>query len=119
MWKLTLSYHIIAMWWNPAKLCRKKAPKKGRENETRGKDRSPGKQTAQQRQGHSEEMEPLRAKPLQCPIGILKIWKWNFVKIWSWYVENHHNYHPLCSEQFHYSYHNIIIDDEKNNDFKI
>ncbi len=49
----------IAMWWNPAKLYRKKAPKKGkgRENETRGKDRSPGKQTAQQRQGHSEEME--------------------------------------------------------------
>jgi nitric oxide reductase activation protein len=56
----------IVMWWNPAKLYRKKVPKKGRENETKGKDRSPSKETTQQRQGHSEEMEPLRTKPLQC-----------------------------------------------------
>ncbi len=39
--------------------------------------------------------------------------KWNFVKIQSWHVENHHNYHRLHSEWFHYSYHNIIVDDEK------
>jgi hypothetical protein len=32
----------IAMWWNPAKLYRKKAPKKGRENQTKGKDRKSG-----------------------------------------------------------------------------
>jgi len=34
-------------WWNPAKLYKKKAPKKGREKETRGKDWSPGKKAAQ------------------------------------------------------------------------
>ncbi len=36
-------------WWNLAKLyyTKKKAPKKGREKETRGKDQSPGMQTAQ------------------------------------------------------------------------
>jgi hypothetical protein len=34
----------------PAKLYKKKAPKKGREKETRGKDQSPGKKTAQIRQ---------------------------------------------------------------------
>jgi hypothetical protein len=32
-------------WWSPAKLYKKKAPKKGREKETRGKNQSPGKQT--------------------------------------------------------------------------
>jgi hypothetical protein len=43
-------------------LLRKKAAREGREKETRGKDQSPGKQTAQQRQGHKEEMEPLRTE---------------------------------------------------------
>jgi hypothetical protein len=33
----------------PAKLYKKKAPKKGREKETRGKDQSPGKQIAEKR----------------------------------------------------------------------
>jgi len=37
-------------WWNPAKLYKKKAPKKGREKEKRGQDQSPGKQTAEKRQ---------------------------------------------------------------------
>ncbi len=31
-------------WWNPIKLHEKKAPKQGREKETKGKDQSPGKQ---------------------------------------------------------------------------
>jgi hypothetical protein len=35
---------------NPVKLYKKKAPKKGREKETRGKDQSPGKQKAQKKQ---------------------------------------------------------------------
>jgi hypothetical protein len=34
---------------NPTKLYKKKAPKKGREKETRGEDQSSGKQTAQMR----------------------------------------------------------------------
>ncbi len=34
----------------PARLYKKKAPKKGREKETRGKDQSPSKQTAQKRE---------------------------------------------------------------------
>jgi hypothetical protein len=38
----------------------KKAPKKGREKETSGKDRSPTKQRAQTKVGHKEEREPLR-----------------------------------------------------------
>jgi len=37
-------------WWNPAKLHKKRAPKKGREKETGGKDQSPGRQTAQKTQ---------------------------------------------------------------------
>jgi hypothetical protein len=36
-------------WWNPAKLYKKKAPKKRREQATRGKEQSPDKQTAQKR----------------------------------------------------------------------
>ncbi len=44
--------------------------------------------------------------------------KWNFVKIWSWHVENHPNYHKLHFEEFHYSYHNIIVDDWKIYNFK-
>jgi hypothetical protein len=48
-------------------LLRKKAPKEGREKETRGKDQSPGKQTAQQRRGHKEEREPLRTEPSTSP----------------------------------------------------
>jgi hypothetical protein len=39
--------------------------------------------------------------------------KWNFVKIWIWHVENNHNYHRLHPELFHYSYHNIIVNDGK------
>jgi hypothetical protein len=39
---------------NPVKLYKKKAPKKGREKETRGKDQSPGKQA-----DHKEVREPL------------------------------------------------------------
>jgi hypothetical protein len=38
---------IETNWWNLAKLVKKKAPTKGREKETRGKDKSPGKQTTQ------------------------------------------------------------------------
>jgi hypothetical protein len=34
-------------WWNPAKLNKRKAPKKGREKKGGGKDQSPGKQTGQ------------------------------------------------------------------------
>jgi hypothetical protein len=34
-------------WWNLAKLYEKKAPKQGREKQTRGKDQSPSKQTTQ------------------------------------------------------------------------
>jgi hypothetical protein len=30
--------------------------------------------------------------------NILKIVKWIFVKIWSWHVQNHHNYHRLHSK---------------------
>ncbi len=41
----------------PAKLHKKKAPKKGREKETKGKDQSPGKQTAQKRQGQKKAKE--------------------------------------------------------------
>jgi len=44
--------------------------------------------------------------------------KWNFEKIWHWHVENYHNYHRLHSEKFHYSYHNIIVDDGKIYNFK-
>jgi hypothetical protein len=33
----------------PAKLYKKKAPKKGREKETKANDQSPGKQTAEKR----------------------------------------------------------------------
>jgi hypothetical protein len=33
-----------------------------------------------------------------------------FVKIWSFYVENHHNSHRLYSKLFHYSHDNIILD---------
>jgi hypothetical protein len=33
-----------------------------------------------------------------CHQIILKIVKWNLVKIWSWHVENHHNYHRVHSE---------------------
>jgi hypothetical protein len=50
-------------WWNPAKLYKKKALKKGREKATRGLDQSPGKQTAQKRRGHKKERGPLRTKP--------------------------------------------------------
>jgi hypothetical protein len=44
---------------NPAKLLEKKAPQKGREKETKGKDQSPGKQTAQKRRVPHEGKEPL------------------------------------------------------------
>jgi hypothetical protein len=55
----------------PAKLYEKKAPKKGREKEIRGKHQSPGKQTTQKRYRtatrvencHKEEREPLRTGP--------------------------------------------------------
>jgi len=41
-----------------------KAPKKGREKETRDKDQSPGKLTAQKRQAtRRKEREPLRTEP--------------------------------------------------------
>jgi hypothetical protein len=54
---------MILHWWNPVKLHQKKAPKKGREKETRGKPQSPGKQTAQKgpatRQGNHEVPKPL------------------------------------------------------------
>ncbi len=47
------------MCWNPAKLYFKnKAPKKGREKETRGKDQSPIPKEV----GRLEEMNPLRTK---------------------------------------------------------
>jgi hypothetical protein len=46
----------------PAKLHEKKAPKKGREKETKGKDQSPGKQTAQKRHVPHEGKEPLSIK---------------------------------------------------------
>ncbi len=46
---------------NPAKLYEKKAPKKGREKETRGQHQSP-KQTAPKKAGHQEESEPLTTK---------------------------------------------------------
>jgi hypothetical protein len=36
----------IWWWWNPAKLHKKETRKKWREKERRGKDWSPGKQTA-------------------------------------------------------------------------
>jgi hypothetical protein len=45
--------------------------------------------------------------------------KLKFVKIWSWHVENHHSYYRLHFEQFHYSYHNSIVDDENIYNFKI
>jgi hypothetical protein len=41
---------------NPAKLHEKKAPKKGREKETEGKDQSPGKPTTQKRRVPHEGM---------------------------------------------------------------
>jgi hypothetical protein len=47
---------------NPAKLDQKKAPKIRREKETRGKDQSPAKQTAQKRWGHKEVREPLSSE---------------------------------------------------------
>jgi len=48
-WEATKTTQL-GNWWNPAKLYnKKKAPKKGREKETRGKDQSPGMQTAQKR----------------------------------------------------------------------
>jgi hypothetical protein len=51
--------------------------------------------------------------------SFVKIVKWTFVKISSSHVENHHNYHRLlCSEYFHYSCDNIIIDHEIFNNFK-
>jgi hypothetical protein len=40
----------IQMWWNPAKLYRKKAPKKGIENEQGARTQVQAKQTAQKRQ---------------------------------------------------------------------
>jgi len=33
----------VRKWWNLAKLCKKKATKKGQEKETKGKDQSLGK----------------------------------------------------------------------------
>ncbi len=39
----------VCMHPNQSKLHKKKAPQKGREKETKGKDQSPGKQTAQKR----------------------------------------------------------------------
>jgi hypothetical protein len=85
MWKLTLSYHILQCDETLPNSIERKHPKKGRENETRGKDRSQGKQTAQQRQGHWEEMEPLRTKPLQCRFenwyGIGHFWKFS-IQVW-------------------------------------
>jgi hypothetical protein len=56
--------------WNPAKLHKRKAPKKGKENETRGQgSQSQGKQTAQvehvlvanksKEVGHKDAREPL------------------------------------------------------------
>ncbi len=39
----------LSRWWNPAKLYKMEAPKKGREKETRGKHKSSGKQTTQKR----------------------------------------------------------------------
>ncbi len=56
------------MWWNPAKLYKKKAPKKAREKETRGKDQSPGKQTAQKMAGHKEVRESLSTKTSTSPL---------------------------------------------------
>jgi hypothetical protein len=50
-------FHVM----NPAKLYEKKAPKKGREKETRGQHQSP-KQTAPKKAGHQEESEPLTTK---------------------------------------------------------
>ncbi len=38
-----------------SKLHKKKAPKKGREKETKGKDQSPGKQTAQRGMPHTDK----------------------------------------------------------------
>jgi hypothetical protein len=37
------------MRMKPIKIYKKKAPKKGRKKETRGKDQSPGKQTTQKK----------------------------------------------------------------------
>jgi hypothetical protein len=49
---------------NGAKLHEKKAPKKGREKETKGKDQSPGKQTAQKRRVPQEGKGPTKYENL-------------------------------------------------------
>jgi hypothetical protein len=56
------------MWWNPTKLYEKKAPKKAREKETRGKDQSPGKQTAQKRQATRKYGNHQVPKPPPVPL---------------------------------------------------
>jgi hypothetical protein len=49
-------------WWNPAKLYKKKAPKKGREKETKCKDQSPGIQKSPKEVSHMTERKPLSTK---------------------------------------------------------
>jgi hypothetical protein len=46
------------------KLHKKKAPKKVKEKETRGKDQSQGKQKVPKEAGHAEKREPLNIKTL-------------------------------------------------------
>jgi len=45
--------------------------------------------------------------------------KLNFMKIWSWGVQNHHNYHKVQFEWFHSLYNNIIVDYEKKTQFDL
>jgi hypothetical protein len=54
---------IESSWWNPTKFYKKKAPKKGKEKETRGKDQSPCKQTTQKRWATKTKGNQLRTKP--------------------------------------------------------
>jgi hypothetical protein len=44
--------------------------------------------------------------------------KWNFVKIWSRHVQNHHNSHSYNVDKFHDSYQNSLVDDGKIYNFK-
>ncbi len=55
---------VLNNWWNPAKLYKKKAPKRRKEKETRSLEGPKSRQAnSQKKAGCREESEPLRTEP--------------------------------------------------------